>query len=259
MYKKLITKRIIAIIIFLMAATAILFWIGSQDGVLQGTDDMRSFAAFLRYASVLLLLWYLAFWHFIKIKIKPTPQSATFSKENLIVKIKAYFAQAKEEGVDVFVIKGVPNGLEISWNRTIDFKQILAYGSKTVNFITTIYFLEGRHICDIHSKIERINRSVGITGVSYSYTMNSGIVYENSANYVPSFEMVNGNIVMDMKKLKYNNATIIDPIIEICKTSGWISRFQTLKHRWAKIVFKIVGILLLCLAFGLLGLSFLAS
>jgi hypothetical protein len=150
-----------------------------------------------------------------------------------------------QDNEPIFQLEELKDGLQISWNRTIDFKQILNYGSKSINYKTCLFFDEKRNICNIHSQIIHIAKSAGISGLSYSLDFKSGFVYETGVDYHPSFEVKDGKITMDIKKLSYNNASIVDPVIEICKKNGWTSYFLVFKHKIARMIYVFCGWLLL--------------
>lgn len=150
-----------------------------------------------------------------------------------------------QDNEPVFQVEEIPNGLQISWNRKIDFKQILNYGSKSINYRTCLFFDERRHICNIHSQITHTSKSAGLSGLSYSMNFQSGILYETGVDYHPSFEIKNDEIHMDIKKLVYNNASIIDPVIEICKKNGWTSYFLIFKHKITRMIYVFCGWILL--------------
>lgn len=253
MYKNLIIKKtFIAIgIIFAAAGILVALIFLNLDTYKTYDDHQQMLLAFL-YGGAYLLVWYFVFWRYLtRVRIKPNSSVAASQvpmAEELKSKIRAYFAEATEGDQPVFLVEDIQNGLMISWNRQIDFKQILSYGSKSVNYQVSVFFDEKKHIGSIHSKIVHISKSLGITGGSYSWEYKGGMIYEEGREYVPSFSLKDGQVHMDIKKLSYGNATMVDPIIEILKTNGWTSQFLTLKHKVSRAMYSIVGSFLLAVS-----------
>ncbi len=209
--------------------------------------------------GIYILIWWYVFWRLlINLKISPNINTLQKSAEEIRISLINYFSQAKSDNGQYFDVIEIDNGLQVSWNKTIDFSQLVSYGSNNINYKVSFVFDENKHRCEIYTSIIRISKNVGIFGLFYSMNWNGGVIYEVGENYFPSFNLDRGNIIMDIKRLSYNNATIIDPVIEILKMSGWTSVFLIFKHKFSRAIYSFSGWTLLLFSiilmlFGSLG------
>ncbi len=252
MYKNLVFRKVLLGMGMIFGSIGILFLLY----VLIGNENNFIYVATLCGGLYIFVWYYVFFIYFLNIKIRPVSKDLLLTtSEEIKNKIQTYFWEALQDNKPVFQAEETRDGLQISWNRTIDFKQILNYGSQSINYKTCLFFNERKHICNIHSQIIHISKSVGLTGLSYSLDFKGGFVYETWVNYHPSFEIKNSEVHMNIKKLVYNNASMIDPIIEICKRNGWIVNFLIFKHKITRIVYIFAGWILLSISGGMIFFS----
>lgn len=253
MYKNFIFKKILIALAIIFTSIGVLWvlWFLSLN-------ENNEIFVFTFYGGLYIFVWYYVFFIYIlKIRIHPKKNITPVTLDEIKNKIQNYFWQGSQDNEPIFKLEELRNGLKISWNRTIDFKQILDYWSKNINYKTCLFFDEKRSICNIHSQITHISKSAGISAILYSMNFTSGLVYETGADYRPSFEVKDSKIDMNIKKLSYNNASIIDPIIEICILNGWIANFLIFKHRITRMIYTFSGWIVLSvsvilISFGLL-------
>jgi len=259
-YKNFIFKRIGMgmLIIFISAGILVGLIFLNMESLKQISEARQMLEAFF-FGGLYILVWWYVFWRlFINLKIMPNANAQKKSLLEIKTSLMDYFAQAKSGDGQYFEVTEINNGLQVSWSKTIDFKQLISYGSNSVNYKVFFMFNENKQRCEIYTSIVRVSKSVGISDLFYSIRWNGGVIYEAGEDYVPSFSLNNGSVSMDIKRLSYNNATIIDPAIEILKMSGWTSVFLMLKHKFSRIVYSFVGWILLLIsivliAFGSLG------
>jgi len=256
MYKNLVFKKILIGMAMIFISAGLLFLLS----LLSINENNEIFVVML-FGGLYVFVWYYAFFiYFLDIKIKSISKDITpSSAEEIKNKIRSYFSEACQNDEPIFQLEEIQDGLQISWNRRINFKQILNYGSQEVNYKTSFFFDDHKKTCNIHSQIIHISKSAGIAGLSYSIDFKGGVIYETGVDYRPSFEVKDGNIHIDIKKLSYDNASMIDPVIEICKKHGWASSFLMFKHKIARMLYVFSGLILLLISismflFGTIGI-----
>jgi len=257
MYSNFIFKKTgMGILIIFVSAGILIAGIFLNQESFNAVSESRQLLIILFCIGLYIPAWWYAFWRiFINIKIEPDIGAQKRSLQEVKTSFANYFSQAKTKDGQYFEVTEIDNELQVSWSRTIDFKQIVSYGSDSVNYKVSFIFDEKRNICGIHTSILRISKNVGILGLFYSMSWSGGVLYEVGESYTPSYSLEGGNMIMDIEKLSYNNATIIDPAIEILKMSGWTSSFLMLKHKVSRIIYSILGWILLIISVALIAIG----
>ena len=246
MYKIFLFKKIgLGVLIIFISAVILVATIFLNIKSLEKFSAARQMATAFFCVGMYLLVWWYVFWRlFISLKIEPNQNSERKSLQEIKTSFVNYFSEAKSDKGQYFEITEIKNGLQISWNKAIDFDQIFTSGSNNIKYKVSFIFNENKYECGIHTSVIYISKNISLQSIRWV----AGIIYETGEDYMPSFNSNGDKISMDMKKLSYNNATIIDPMIEILKTNGWSSSFIVFRHKISRIIYTIIGWALLVFA-----------
>lgn len=249
MYSRLITRHILVFFltfIILLAVPFLLHFVFQvpifpEDNGQSSDQDVARWTLVVGY--IILVFWYEFFIYLTSISVPPLPETKlkAQTKQKLLENLRTLFSSVKANDSSMFELSEKPDSLTVQWDQKINFKQLLSLNTNGVNYRVTFKLIERKKRVLLHSSVTETRALAGIGGLKLGFNYSGGIVYQAGIKVVPSFEKKDGRIVMDVKKLTYNNATIIDPAIELFRQAGWETRFTMFKHPVSRSIYRVSG------------------
>ncbi|MEN9647353.1 MAG: hypothetical protein RLY57_157 [Candidatus Parcubacteria bacterium] len=258
MFSKVIFSQVVqsvGLIIVFPLGVFILYLCGVN--VLPQDESFKEVSKLLVLASVWIFLWwYVFFVKFDPISIVAPKSVIQKSLSDIKAEIVTLFDSVKVDGNHVFEVLDTNDSLEVTWSQKVVYNQLLNFGIQQVQYKIFFRFLEHKHAIQAYIATLHTSGDIGTNGLGISSQWKGGFQYESGMSSIPSFNIRDEKVVIDIKKLSYGNAVMIDPVISIAQQAGWNMSFELFKHGFVRTIYQFCGIILLLISIiiGVVGI-----
>lgn len=243
MYKNLVSTHVTYLLLLISIVPIIVLVLHLlKVNILPKDDSGAEVAKLLLLAGIWVLIWWYTFFvSFNSLTIKPTQNPSSKNATEMRDELVTIFQNVSGSEGKIFDTNIKENSLEVSWDQQVFYNQLLNFGNKEVIYKVYYTFDEASHSIIAYTSILHRDASAGTSGVKYFLSWSGGIRYENGGMIIPSFNIKDGQISLDINKLSYGNSVMIDPVIELAKLNGWNVKFVIFKNSLSRFVYSFFG------------------